>query len=409
MIDNQKAISPSWTWALAAIALTAVLAAALISMASGPASAADPDTCDPGRPHAAGSFDETITSGGVTREYILYVPPSYTGTETVPVVFNFHALTSTAGVQQLLSDLAAKADEAGFIVVAPQGLATKTDILPLPVARWNFLLAPPETGEADDVAFIGELLDALESQLCIDAAHVFSAGYSNGGQMSVRLACSLSDRIAAIAPVAGLYFPPMSPDFPEPPGCASTRPVPVSAFHGSADPIVPFDGGPGGSPGVVEAFFRLSIEEATSEWAAHNGCASSPTEEQVTENVRVVRYQDCDEEATVELYIVEGGGHTWPDAAIDVPEVEAVIGLTTHEISANDLMWDFFQAHPLAAAQEPTPTPTTSVPQPTATGLSATGADDSSSNAGVLAGIIAAVAAAAIALGGAVWYVRRRS
>ena len=92
MIDNQKAISPSWTWALAAIALTAVLAAALISMASGPASAADPGTCDPARPHAAGGFDETITSGGGTREYSLPVPPSDTGSETDPVGFSFHAL-----------------------------------------------------------------------------------------------------------------------------------------------------------------------------------------------------------------------------------------------------------------------------------------------------------------------------
>ncbi len=118
------------------------------------------------------------------------------------------------------------------------------------------------------------------------------------------------------------------------------------------------------------------------EWAAHNGCASAPAEEQAAPGVRLVRYADCDQGATVELYVIEdadgagpgteGGGHTWPGAG-EVPFPGA--GLTTHEISATDLMWEFFLAHPMSAAQEPTPTPTpastTSPSQPTATVLPA--------------------------------------
>ena len=408
MTNEQKAISPSWTWALAAIVLTAVLAAALISMASGPASAADPGTCDPARPHAAGGFDETITSGGVTREYILHVPPSYTGSETVPVVLNFHAFSRNASDQQDYSDLPAKADEAGFIVVAPQGLGDP--------AGWNFLILAPEP---DDVGFTADLLDALGSELCIDTARVFSTGASNGAQMSTRLACNASERIAAIAPVAGWYFPPAIVQLSAEPPCSSTRPVPIIAFHGAADPLIPFDGG----PGTLDLVFRDIDDEVIPEWAEHNGCAGVPTEEQAAPGVRLVRYADCDQGATVELYVIEdadgagpgteGGGHTWPGSTFVLPpETKARIGLTTHEISANDLMWDFFQAHALPAAEEPAPTPTSSVPQPTATALSvalpATGAGGSSGGANSAGWVIVATAAAVmVALGGAAWWVRR--
>ena len=389
MIDNQKAVSPSWTWALAAIALVVVRASALISMASGPASAAEAGSCVPARPHAAGDFAETIISGGVTREYVLHVPPSYVEGQPMPLILNWHGLGSNASDQQLYSGLPAKADTAGFIVTAPQGLGDP--------ANHNFATLAPEP---DDVLFTNDLLDELESQLCIDTARVFSTGMSNGAQMSTRLGCNASDRIAAIAPVAGWYYPPFSPNFPSEPDCISTRPVAVIAFHGTADNIIPFEGG----PGIFGILFRSFEDEIMPEWAVHNGCDSTPVEEQVTQNVRLLRHENCDEDAPLELYVVEAGGHTWPGA----------IG-ATEEISATDLMWEFFLAHPMSAAQEPTPTPTpastTSPSQPTATVLPAlptTGTGGSYGGAGVLAGIIAAITTAAIALGGAAWWVRRR-
>ena len=309
--------------------------------------------CSPARSHASGDSEETIVSGGLTREYILHVPPSYNGTEASPLVFNFHGLGSSDVQQAGYSGLNAKADAAAFITVAPQGLSTES----LSQAHWNNSLAPPETNEPDDVGFVEDLLDSLGSELCIDSARVYSTGMSNGGQMSVRLGCSLSDRIAAIAPVAGAYWPPVfdDADFPEPAGCPSkTKPVPVIAFHGSDDTIVPFGGGPTSLPGLEGINFRLSIEDAIAEWAASNGCDGVPQEAQAAPGVRLVSYEGCDESALVELYVVEdadgdgpnteGGGHTWPDAVLDI----ATLGATTHEISANDLMWDFFIAHPLA-------------------------------------------------------------
>ena len=86
-------------------------------------------------------------------------------------------------------------------------------------------------------------------------------------------------------------------------------------------------------------------------WSNHNGCMSLPEPEQVTEHVQRVRYLDCDGEAAVELYVVEGGGHTWPGSPVDL--IGGEFGKTTQEISANDLMWDFFVDHPLASALGP--------------------------------------------------------
>ena len=289
----------------------------------------------------------------------------------MPLVFNWHGLGSTASGQQLYSELPAKGDEAGFIVVAPQVLVSQ--------AQHNFTKSP---ARADDVAFTGDMLDELQAELCIDAARVFSTGMSNGAQMSIRLACNLSERIAAVAAVAGAYYPPFAVGFQEP-GCVSTRPAALIAFHGTADDAFPFTGG----QGIFGLIYRSFEDEIMPEWAAHNGCTVGPVHEPVTANVRLVRYEECDENATVELYVVEGGGHTWPGSSNG-----------TQEISANDVMWDFFQAHPLATVGGIAELPEVAgVPLETA-GSSGSGATPLADVAG---------AAAAVALGGAAWYTRR--
>ena len=401
MTKDSKAMPASSTWTLLGIALPVVVAA-VVWAGPGQASAQDPSSCDPARPHAAGAFDETITtSDGREREYILHVPSSYTGAWAMPLVFNFHGGGLTDDFQVTYTALNAKADEAGFITVTPQGLSTEKH----EAFGWNFALAPPETGEPDDVAFASELLDELETTLCVDAGRVYSTGLSNGGFMSVRLACSLSDRVAAIAPIASAYFPPLSNDFTDPnESCPDTRPVPVIAFHGSADRTVPFEGGLSGDSIDHTHTYRLSIEEAISEWAAHNGCDDVPMEEQATQSVRLVRYQGCDEDATVELYVIEGGGHTWPDAALTVSE--EIFGVTTHEISANDLMWDFFLAHPMPGAAPLAPTPEPNVTDEDLTAPTSGTGPASGDSAAVW--LLAALAVGALALGGAAWYARRR-
>jgi polyhydroxybutyrate depolymerase len=275
--------------------------------------------CTPARPHEFGNFTGTLTSGGLERQYLLHVPTSYRGDDATPLVVNLHGHGSNAGEQAIYSGFLVKAEEEGFIVVTPQGTGAEP--------HWNFTTV--EAGAPNDVAFISDLLDTLESQLCIDSSRVYAAGISNGAAMTVTLACFLSDRIAAIAPVAGLFF------FP---GCPSVRAVSVIAFNGTDDKLVPFEGGPVSGSDLQVA----PVEDSLQQWAEHDGCTSGPQDERVSDHVRLRRYDDCAGGATVELYAVEGGGHTWPGAAIDVP----LLGATTHEISATDLMWAFFEAHP---------------------------------------------------------------
>lgn len=251
------------------------------------------------------------------------MPPAYDGGGALPVVINLHGFSSSAEEQAAYSGFPAKGAAEGFIVVTPQGVGDPP--------FWNMV------GVAllqDDVAFISDLLDALESQLCIDPQRVYATGISNGAGMSNRLACDLSGRIAAIGTVAGTAFPV---------NCAAPRPVPVIAFHGTADPLVPYAGGP------INAGLSLRLnlqappaEEAIASWAEHNGCTTGPSRESVSAHVERIAYDGCDAGASVELYAIAGGGHTWPGAS-DVPR----LGATTHEISATELIWAFFAAHPM--------------------------------------------------------------
>lgn len=287
-----------------------------------PTGAAPRARCAPLRPHQAGGSNETIRSGGDVRSYILYVPDAYVGGEALPMVLNLHGYGSGSTQQAAYSDFHAKAGDEGFIVVTPQALGTP--------AYWN-ISGRPALG-SDDVAFFGDLLDELTSSLCVDASRIYSAGISNGAAMSLQLSCELADRIAAVGDVSGTFFPAE---------CPGDRRVPIIAFHGTADAVVPYEGGPLGA-GLGERFGLTSapVEDSIAKWAERNGCEAEATEEQVTDHVRRLRYTGC--LADVDFYAIEGGGHSWPGAA-DVPR----LGTTTHEISATGLIWEFFVAHPL--------------------------------------------------------------
>jgi polyhydroxybutyrate depolymerase len=189
---------------------------------------------------------------------------------------------------------------------------------------WIYPALAGATG-VDDVGFIGDLLDKLERDLCIDEHRVFSAGISNGAAYSQVLACNLPGRFAAVAAVAALVYQPRCTD----------QPIAVIAFHGTADPCVPFEGG------QVQCGQKLpvpSVKDAEANWAKHDGCDAAPVTKQVSGHVSSVTYGNCKEGTAVVLYVIDGGGHTWPGAIVDVQR----LGATTHEISATDLIWDFF-------------------------------------------------------------------
>jgi polyhydroxybutyrate depolymerase len=234
----------------------------------------------------------------------------------MPLVLNLHGYGSNARNQAAYSRLPQKADEAGFIVVTPDGAGTPQ--------QWNNL----QLAELpDDVAFIRDLLDLLESTLCIDASSVYATGISNGSAFAQRLACLLPDRIAGVAAVAAFVYPVV---------CDGRPPVPIIAFHGTADACVPYEGG---ATACGRGHLPVPpVETAAENWAKHNGCSLEPVREQVSSQVRSISYSGCTDNADVVLYAVEGGGHTWP-GSVDVPRLGGVTG----EIDATDLMWEFFE------------------------------------------------------------------
>lgn len=270
--------------------------------------------CAPAKPASAGNSDVTIDGD---RHYILHVPPSYDGSRPMPLVVNLHGAGSNATQQVVYSSFNKKADAEGFVTITPDATGSPQ--------AWNFLPLPKG---ADDVGFIRDALDRVEHDLCIDTARVYSTGISSGAAMSVRLACSLQDRIAAIGIVAALWYPPQ---------CPTGKAMPVLEFHGDADPVVPFKGGSVATSGIPSP----DVEQAAAAWAKADGCNATPAQARPAGHVHTLAYSECRDNAAVVLYVVEGGGHTWPGAPVDVN----ALGQTNHEISATDEIWSFFASH----------------------------------------------------------------
>ena len=269
-----------------------------------------------------------IKVDGRERTFVVHVPPSYDPAKATPLVLNFHGYQMSPKLEDWLTRMSEKSDAAGFVVVYPQGVGARTSF------NAGICCGVAAHDNVDDVAFTSAMLDRLEADLCIDTRRVYATGMSNGGFMSHRLGCALADRIAAIAPVAGINGDPL---------CSPSRPVPVLDFHGTDDPTVPYDGDPKrgwlSAPASVEA------------WAARDGCDGERVESSPGTHVRCVTRPHCRAGAEVTLCTVEGGGHTWP-GGVNVPWI-AGQGSTNQDVSANDLIWDFFQKHPLPERASP--------------------------------------------------------
>jgi polyhydroxybutyrate depolymerase len=189
-----------------------------------------------------------------------------------------------------------------------------------------------------DVRFISQLIDTLRSEYNIDSTRIYANGLSNGGGMSFVLSCTLSDRIAAVGLVGAALTLPWR-------WCTDQHPVPMVWFHGTADPAVPYQGGPSWVLPGQERF--PSVPGFVANWAKRNGCGSAPVDLGLAADVTRHEYTQCAGNATVVLYTVEGGGHTWPGGK---PLPEAWMGRTATSVDATELMWAFFWEHPLAAA-----------------------------------------------------------
>jgi len=270
-----------------------------------------------------------MMSGGVERKYLVDLPESYDGTKPWPIILGLHALSvSNAFIPGGIGFDKIETIHP-FIGVAPSGR------LDGPTPYW---FAAP-TADNYDVTFIGDLLDQLEADLCVDSSQVFSTGMSNGAQMSSLLACRLSDRITAIAAISGV-------EFLEP---CDGKPVPVLAFHGTIDPILPYAGGGLNATKIADIQYwkgkipagmpaPLGVDESMRLWAEHNGCDPTPTETQVSPHVLRRIWNGC--KAATVFYKIDGAGHQWP--GMPMPSFDKSFGPGTKEIDATTELARFF-------------------------------------------------------------------
>lgn len=277
--------------------------------------------CTPARAYAAGDSDQVLTSAGVARTYLLHIPTGYDGATRAPVVLAFHGYALSAKQMMEYTRLGALADERGFVAVALDGAGSPR--------HWNWRKT---AGEPNDAQFVADVLDKLDADLCIDADRTFAAGFSDGAAMSRMLACDLPGRIAAFGAVA-------SPNVP------CTGDVPMIAFHGSDDPLVPFEGG-AVRPEFGGGGTFPPVRRSVSEWARALACDGLPTISRPAPSTELSTFLRCRRgDAEVLLYTLLGGGHTWPGSS---PLPADAFGATNTNIDATAVMWDFFAAHPLA-------------------------------------------------------------
>ena len=283
----------------------------------------------------ASTADDTpgsIVVGGVSRDYWVHVPASYDATRPTALVLVFHGGGGEARGMARLSGMDDVSDRHGFIAVYPQGLNRqwkdgRTDAL----------------SSLDDVAFISSLISALEARYRIDPKRIYSTGISNGAFFSFRLACDLGSEIAAIAPVAGSI----------PVGFHDTcknEPVSVLMINGTDDRLVMLDGGRVGGPFVNQGQ-SIPVAQTFAQWSRIDGCPAQPRQTALQDadpldgtTTVVQAYDRCRNGAAVQLYTIEGGGHTWPDGPQYLPK--SIIGKVSHDFDASETIWQFFESHP---------------------------------------------------------------
>ncbi len=283
-----------------------------------------------GKTGARGDSTLTLTSGGLARDSLLHVPPSYDPGRGAMLVLDFHGFSSNAVEQVALTGMNALADARGFLVATPDGLGS----------GWNggdccTELQPPNV---DDVQLTRDLLARIEAEYCVDPSRIYATGFSNGGFLSHRLACELSDVLAAIAPVSGVLGIP-------PDTCHPARAIPVLDIHGTADPVVPYEGGP--ALKLLPPIMFRSVPDTVAFWRSANACLGAPVVDFARGDASCVRWGDCTAGADVELCTLTGDGHQWPGSALVVPG----LGPAGTSLDATSFIIGWFVAHPGPAVE----------------------------------------------------------
>ena len=290
-----------------------------------------------GCPGASNVRQGVLVHDDQLRSYRLYTPSSLEGDEPVPLVVVLHPFMGGARQMARMTGFDAIAEREGFIAVYPNGVTRRWTAGP------GETRAPGPFRTADDVGFIEALLDDLEARYPVDAERVYVTGASNGAMMTYRLACEMPERFAAAAAVMA----PMTRTLAE--YCAPEAQMLFLIMMGTEDQAFPFDGGaPGGPGGGGEV---LGARETAAFWAARNECAGVPERHEFPEiapgdgtRVSAETYVGCANGLETVLYIIEGGGHTWPGQPSQ-PLLAFLMGPISREIDASEVIWEFFAAH----------------------------------------------------------------
>lgn len=285
-------------------------------------------------------YDFSLTHDGLERKYRVHIPLNYDKNVKIPLIIYLHG--GGGSIKAAYSDGVDKAsDKFGFLLAIPAG----TGPIPDRILTWNSGEWPAGKGgfgtesccgyaaknNVDDVGFIPKMINEVKSNFNIDEKKIYATGISNGGMMSYRLACELSDKIAAIAAVA----PPAVPR-----NCTPSRPVPVMHIHGTADPYAPYNGGRGGRLLGSKEYEMQSAKEMVDLWRSLNQCSADFTIAYQNGNATCVSYNQCAEGSELEFCTIEGGGHTWPSGSQYLPIRK--IGPVSYDISF-DQIWEFFR------------------------------------------------------------------
>lgn len=269
---------------------------------------------------------EHLNVGGVDRTYFLHIPESVAKSGSLPLVLVFHGGGGHASTMPNFTHFDTIADCERFLVAYPESFNKS----------WNDTrgLSP-----ADDVGFIRALIAELQRSHHVDPKRIYAAGISNGGFFSNRLACDLTDKLAAIASVAATMPETLVPV------CKPSAPISVMYIHGTKDPLVHIDGG----PVLRDRGVAISLAQAQEFWREWDGTSSAAAVEnrpdQAHDGTSVHReaYGGGKQGTEVVVYTIEGGGHTWPGGPQYLPVF--LVGKASHNLDATEAIWGFFKKH----------------------------------------------------------------
>lgn len=273
-----------------------------------------------------------LTIDGIDRSFIIYLPEGFNNAGKMPLIFAIHGGSGTPDGMITIANFKPIADRDKVLLVYPAGIQK----------NWNDgrPTTPNQLG-INDVSFFNKLSDYLIENYPVDEAKIYVTGISNGGFMSSRLACELSNRIAAIAVVAATMEATTIA-----PNCNPSRPVPTLYIHGTADPLVPFTGGQMTAGGTAGGMI-LSHFQVIDKWITINGCNSTPTITDLPDfsndgtTIKRRVYSGGTNGSEVVSYVVLNGGHTWPQGYQYLSE--AIIGKTSQDMNACEIAWAFFK------------------------------------------------------------------